>query len=229
VTRALGIALASAAALGAIVVAFLMIVPPEPRRRPSQPREAPRRPPPGPVRVLAGETPDLAVVLKDRYADPARAEFTDRALAEALGAARETRFVEVWTVNRGPSDLAHVPVPACRVRDGGAAALRPLESLLEGRAPSPRARMLLAGLGSGAAGALRKGAFRRSVYALPLGASFADLASADAGGVRLEPRETTEAAIEAWFERPRPDLLAALDQAAPGAASRAQASTEDSR
>jgi hypothetical protein len=89
--------------------------------------------------------------------------------------------------------------------------------------------MLIADLGPAPAGPLRKGAFRRSVYAMPDGTSFADLAGAEVDGIRLELRETTEAALEAWFERPKSDLLAALDQTAPAAASRAQASTEDSR
>lgn len=233
-TRALAIALLVFATLGAIAAAFLTFVPSESRRRP----------PPGPwreergeshkgrgsasVRVLAGETPGFAVVLKERCADRARAGFTDRALAEALGAPGDTRFVEIWLVTRGDPSIEPAAAPVIRRPDGTIGELRSLEALLGGRTPDPRARMLIASLGPISKEPVRKGVFRRTVYALPPGTRFEDVASAEVPGVRLEPRETTEAALDSWFERPGPDLLAALDQDA-RATSRSLASTEDSR
>ena len=77
---------------------------------------------------------------------------------------------------------------------------------------------------------LRKGCFRRTVYAMPAGVAFQDLESADVDGIRLAPREVTEDALEGFLERPRPDLLAALAKPLEAPASRTvHAATEESR
>lgn len=233
-TRALLIALVFAATLGAIVVGFLAFLPNGHRRRPHAPPEAGRRLTAPPVRVLAGETAARAIVLKERHVDPKRAEFSDRALAEAVGARPgDWSFVEVWTVVRDPN----VPPeggPVVRSRDGGPTPLKMLAEILpEGATPTPRAKMLVA-----AWSAERvqlhppgKGTFRKDVYALPASQPFADLVSADVDGIHLEPRETTAGALESFFERPKPDLLAALGKRdeSPETRTRAEAASEEPR
>jgi hypothetical protein len=89
-------------------------------------------------------------------------------------------------------------------------ALKPLHNLAPAGGFGPAAAMVAADLAPDPAQPLRKGAFRRTVYALESAASFRDLVSAEVDGVRLAPSETTEAALETFLERPRPDLIAAL-------------------
>jgi hypothetical protein len=239
VTRALGIALASAATLGVIVAAFLIFLPGPRPRRPESPPVPGRREPAPRVRVLAGETAERAVVLKPRYLDAVRADFTDRALAEALGAkAGELRFVEVWVVEQSagaPVTGQCLDPPEVVPAHGAVNFLWRLDGLEAGGAAplGPRGRMFAAAYGPAAAPVSLpgKGTFRRSVYAMPADRSFADLVSAEHCGVHLEPLETTDAALEAFFEHPRSDMIAALTKNADGTASRAraEAGTENPR
>jgi hypothetical protein len=209
-TRALGIALVVAATLAVISVGFLVFHKPSPLRRrepsPAVQAAAPRVP------LLAGETAERAVVLKARQSDPDRAAFTDRALAEKLGARPFAwRFVEVWVVNRGEGDLVSLEaVPTAALAGGAAVRLVPLADISPPEGRSGAAAMLIADLSPDPSRPLRKGAFRRTVYALDGAVAFRDLVSAEVDGIPLAPRETTETALETFLERPRPDLIAAL-------------------
>jgi hypothetical protein len=210
-TRALTVAVIFAATLAVIVVGFFLF--PKASRLHRREALAPERAGSSSrVFVLAGETPDLAVVLKARYSDPERARFTDRVLAEKLGApAGKWRFVEVWVVNRGPNEVRSLGAPPAAARaDGAALSLVPLRQLVPEGGAGRAAAMLVGDLAPDPSQPLRKGAFRRTVYALDGAVAFRDLVSAEVDGVRLALRETTEAALETFLERPRPDLIAAL-------------------
>jgi hypothetical protein len=221
-TRALAIALFGAASLAVIAAGFLVLQKPSPTKR--RPPEAARRVESAPrVLVLAGQTAERAVVLKPRYADPAQADFTDRALAEKIGAEPGSwRFVEVWVVNRGQDDVASLRVPpTVTARAASSTALVPLRDL-DSAASSPAAAVHVRDLAPDPAVVLRKGSFRRTVYALASSIRFEQLVSAEVDGIALTPRETTEDAIEAFLERPRPDLIAALSKPEDSPGSRAR-------
>jgi hypothetical protein len=233
VTRAIGIGLAIAAALAAVVAGAVFLLP----------RSTARRPPPRPeaplaeslrVRVLAGESGDRAIVVKPRFAEPQRAGFADRALSKTLGVPEGAwRFVEVWVVNRGPGSIRSLEAPlVLRARDGAPIEARSLRALLpSGQAASGRAAMMAHALSPDPAEPLRKGALRQTVYAVPASADFESLGAAEIDGIRLEPRETTQEAIEAMVERPPRDLIAALSRPDDAAETRTGADTanEDSR
>jgi hypothetical protein len=229
-TRALLIAVAAAAALAAVTAGVVYVFArTHPHRRPAPAAE----PVPGPIRlsVLAAEDAGRAIVIRPRAAG-ARDGFSDPSLARALGLAPGTwRFVEVWVVNRGSADLASLATaPAVALRGGRSAPLRLLSELPAGSDPRPAgATMLARNLFPDPTRPLGKALFRRTVYALPEGAEFGDLLSAEADGLKLALRETTDLALEAFLERPRADVLAALSEQADGHASTRDASPEDAR
>jgi hypothetical protein len=210
-TRALAVAIVCTATLAVVVVGFLVFPKPARLHR-REPAALERAAPPSRVFVLAGQSAERAIVLKARYGDPDRAAFTDRALADKLGArAGEWQFVEIWVVNRGPADLRSLEATPTASGPGGVGVvLKPLREIGGGDSRGAAPAMLVADLAPDASQPLRKGAFRRTVYALDGAASFRDLESAEIDGVRLAPSETTEAALETFLERPRPDLIAAL-------------------
>jgi hypothetical protein len=221
-TRALAIALFGAATLAVIAAGFLVLQKQSPAKRRTV--EAARRVEPAArVLVLAGQTAERAMVLKPRYANPAQAEFTDRALAEKIGAAPGSwRFVEVWVVNRGADDVVSLRVaPTVTARGASSTALVPLGEV-DSASSSPAAAVLIRDLAPDPAVALRKGSFRRTVYALASSIRFEQLVSAEIDGIALAPRETTEDALEAFLERPRPDLIAALSKPEDSPGSRAR-------
>jgi hypothetical protein len=214
-TRALGVALVITVALAASTgtLLFLSSRGHPGRRPPAASSPAPAKP--VPVPVLVAEASDRAIVIRPRHIGAGSPDFTDFTLGRALGVPDgRWRFVEIWVLNRGEADLTSLSTAPVLTGAGGAPVpLMPLRALLPPQGSGPaRAEMLVRNLAPDSGRPLRKGGLRRTVYALPAAIAFGDLLSAEVDGLKLARRESTDLALDAFLERPRRDLIAALAQ-----------------
>ncbi len=183
---------------------------------------------PSGLSVFLGEDGVRVVLLRRRFAAPARAEFSDAALRGLLGpAAADRRFVELWVENRGPDpqDLSGLD-PKVRTRDGRWQPLTELSALTDSaRVGSP----VLAALGAPESRSLGKESLRRIVYALPASTAYDDVDLAAAGGLELSPIATTEAHLESFVEHPSQDVRAVLLGSSGSPQTRATVTSENGR
>ena len=170
------------------------------------------RSPPETLAVLSGVQDGLEVLVRSRFSDQERLQYTDRTLTRGLGIkAGEWTYLEGVVVNGrdtevagvDPSDLAFTatdgdPVPARDLRtlasDGAAARL-----LLEALAPPPDRP-------------LGPKSTRRVVVGMRASRTFDELASGRWLGVEVRPARAERKALESWLvrEQPRARFLEAV-------------------
>jgi hypothetical protein len=162
--------------------------------------------------VLSGVRVGLVVLVRSRYSDQERRQYTDHTLTRGLGIkSGEWTYLEVVVVNGRDTEVAAVDPSdlAFTATDGDPVPARDLRTLASDGAA---ARLLLEALAPPSDRPLGPKSTRRVVVGMPASRTFDELASGRWLGVDVRPARAERKALESWLvhEQPRARFLEAV-------------------